>query len=174
MEKKLVIVVIFLTSIFVVLAQQSNVNENRREKQTKEVRENKNRRAVQSNEARTTENPDADRAENATNRDKKNKAADSTREELQDVDLEKAKANAYGKNKGNLSGKEFGQARSEAAKAGKNYNEINERLMQSEEKIKSSEEKIKTARKKAEDARKTGRINEEEYSQRNQKITEIE
>ena len=58
--------------------------------------------------------------------------------------------NAYGKNKGDMSGKEFGQNRAAEAKSKEKVkDEAEENLSEAEEKVKEGKEKVKVAKEKA-------------------------
>lgn len=81
---------------------------------------------------------------------------------------------AYGKHKNDQSGRDFGQARSEAAQLQQKIDDANEKIKASEEKLKSSGEKIKAAKDKLEQSRKKGQLSTEEFEARNKRIREIE
>ena len=97
------------------------------------------------------------------------------RVEKADKDLEtEKKGNAYGTQKGDLSGKEFGAARSEAARQKAAIEQASESVKSSEAKIKVSNDKVKEVKEKMERERKTGRLSSEAYEEKSRRIQEIE
>ena len=67
----------------------------------------------------------------------------------------KGKGNAYGRNKGEMSGREFGQMRSEEAK-----NKVNNKLQESDSRLNAQQSRVNTMRQNCDNARKS---NEEKY-----------
>lgn len=104
-------------------------------------------------------------------------STDSIKKQVQPVtELPKSNAegHAYGKHKGDQSGRDFGQARSDATQTQHKIEDANEKIKASEEKLKSSGEKIKTAKDKLEQSRKKGQLSTEEFEAKSKRIREIE
>ncbi len=95
---------------------------------------------------------------------------------FEEADDQKSKGNAFGKNKGNLSGKEFGQQRAEetkiAAQEKKAYAE--QKISEQEERIQANEEKIEMAKEKVKKERVDGEISAEEEAIKYEKIEQAE
>lgn len=84
--------------------------------------------------------------------------------------------NAYGKNKGDLQGKEFGQERAEQARLSQETKskELNETILQGEEKVKEARERIRVAKEKLEQDKKEGRISDQVFQERKERISKAE
>ncbi len=84
--------------------------------------------------------------------------------------------NAYGKDKGGLQGKEFGQQRAEQARLNREVKgkELDEKIVQGEAKVKEAREKIERAKAQLEKDKTEGRITEEVYQERKEKISKAE
>ena len=94
-----------------------------------------------------------------------------------DTEMEKDnEGNAYGRKKGDLEGKEFGQARAEQAKMEQHKKEfeLGNSVMEGEAKVKESREKINAAREKLEADRKAKKISESQYKEKKEKIDKAE
>ena len=80
------------------------------------------------------------------------------------------------KNKGELSGKEFGQDRAQQAKMNKanKEKELDESVTEGEQKVKEAKEKVKQAREKLEKDKKEKKIKDKEYNERKTKIDKAE
>ena len=91
-----------------------------------------------------------------------------------DTQKSNSEGHAYGKHKGDQSGRDFGKARADAAQMQQKIEDANEKIQASEEKLKSSGEKIKAAKDKLEQSRKKGQLSTEEFEAKSKKIREIE
>ena len=83
---------------------------------------------------------------------------------------------AYGKDKGGLEGKEFGQERAEQARLNRETKskELNESILQGEQKVKEARERIEVAKKQMEQDKQMGRISEQVFQERKEKISKAE
>ncbi|MDD5508010.1 MAG: hypothetical protein PHD25_06715 [Bacteroidales bacterium] len=83
---------------------------------------------------------------------------------------------AYGKDKGGLQGKEFGQERAEQARLNREAKskELNESILQGEQKVKEARERIEVAKKQMEQDKQMGRISEQVFQERKEKISKAE
>ena len=83
---------------------------------------------------------------------------------------------AYGKNKGDLEGKEFGQERARQAQLNRENKskELNETIIQGEEKVKEARERIRVAKEKLEQDKKEGRISDQVFQERQERISKAE
>jgi len=84
--------------------------------------------------------------------------------------------NAYGKDKGDLQGKEFGQERAEQARLNRETKskELNESILQGEQKVKEARERIEVAKAQMEKDKQMGRISEQVFQERKEKISKAE
>jgi colicin import membrane protein len=92
-------------------------------------------------------------------------------------DMEKEKqGHAYGKNKGELEGKEFGQSRAEQAKMQQNIKEqeLGTSVAEGEAKVIEAREKINAAKEKLEKDKKAKKISDAEYKEKKEKIDKAE
>lgn len=87
---------------------------------------------------------------------------------------ETKKGNAYGKNKGELEGKDFGQDRAEQARLEhkEKLEKLDKTIYEEEEKVKEAKEKIKKSKDKLE--KDKNKIFEKEYKEREVKIKNAE
>lgn len=86
------------------------------------------------------------------------------------------KGNAYGKDKGGMSGKEFGQNRAAEARS-KNQSQKAETKRTADEgevRVREARERIKKAKEKLEKDKKEKRVNDKQYEERRKKIEEAE
>ncbi|HOW25091.1 MAG TPA: hypothetical protein PK711_05415 [Bacteroidales bacterium] len=83
---------------------------------------------------------------------------------------------AYGKDKGGLEGKEFGQERAEQAKMNRETKskELNESILEGEQKVKEARERIEVAKVQLEKDKQMGRISEQVFQERKEKISKAE
>ncbi len=83
---------------------------------------------------------------------------------------------AYGKDKEDLGGKEFGQQRAEQARLNREVKgkELDETIHQGEVKAKEAREKIERAKEQLERDKKAGKISEQVYQERKEKISKAE
>lgn len=88
----------------------------------------------------------------------------------------KGKGHGYGKDKGDLSGKDFGQHRAEEAKLNKEnkVKELDSNISNGEDKVAAAREKINASKQKLEENKKTGKISDAEYAEELQKIIRAE
>ena len=86
------------------------------------------------------------------------------------------KAHAYGKDKGELEGKKFGQSRAEQARMEQHKKEfeLGTSVVEGEAKVKESREKIAAAKEKMEKDKKEKKISEAEYKEKKEKIEKAE
>jgi colicin import membrane protein len=95
-----------------------------------------------------------------------------TRDDFKQEDQGKSKGNAYGRNKGDLQGKEFGQARAEQARLQQQEKraELDTTLVQGENKIMQAREKIRISREDLEKEKTGRRITDKEYQLKQEKL----
>ncbi|MFK8056903.1 MAG: hypothetical protein AB8F78_12345 [Saprospiraceae bacterium] len=110
---------------------------------------------------------------------KDNKLPKAVRADESDMGMEKgakAKGNAYGKNKGDLSKKAFGVERAKEAKLQKTARkaELAKTITKSSGKAAAAHEKVATAKAKLEEDKKAGRINDAAYTTKKAKIDAAE
>ncbi len=88
----------------------------------------------------------------------------------------KGRGNAYGKNKGGLEGRDFGQARAEEArmKHQERKSELDRKVEEGELRSVQARERIRVAREELEKEKASRRINEEAYQQKKEKIDNAE
>lgn len=88
----------------------------------------------------------------------------------------KGKGNAYGRNKGGLEGKDFGQARAEAARMQQQEKkaELDRTVTDNEGKITQAREKIRIAREDLEKQKASGKVKEKDYQAKKEKIDNAE
>ena len=84
--------------------------------------------------------------------------------------------NAFGKDKGELEGKEFGQERASQARMKKEEKkkELDMTVDKNEQKVKDAKEKIKQSKEKLENDKAAGTVTEEEYQDKKEKIEQAE
>lgn len=83
--------------------------------------------------------------------------------------------NHYGQNKGDLKGKEYGQARAEAnRKSGAKKKEVAQSVVKGQSTAKSAQDRIKKAKTDLDEQRKAGKISEAEYNANKNKIIKAE
>lgn len=89
---------------------------------------------------------------------------------------DKGKGNAYGRNKGGLEGRDFGQARAEEArmKHQERRSELDRKVEDGEQKMVQARERIRIARENLEKEKASKRIPEDVYQQRKEKIDNAE
>lgn len=88
----------------------------------------------------------------------------------------KGKGNAYGKDKGDLSGREFGQQRAAEARQNREIkqNELQNTIRDSKGRVAEAKERVKLAREKLEKDKKARKINDKEYKERIERIEKAE
>jgi colicin import membrane protein len=85
------------------------------------------------------------------------------------------KGNAYGKNKGDLQGKDFGQNRAAQAKTQKEaITAIDSNVTQTTQTNSSTLDKLKQAKVKLDTKKKSGQISEKDYQVKSKAITDLE
>lgn len=84
--------------------------------------------------------------------------------------------NAYGKNKGELEGREFGQERATQAKLNKEKQivELDKTMTEGEARVKEANDKISSAKEKLEKDIKEGKITDIEYKEKKENILKVE
>ncbi|MBP6977881.1 MAG: hypothetical protein PHD61_03655 [Bacteroidales bacterium] len=92
------------------------------------------------------------------------------------VEKNEPQGNAYGKNKGDLQGKEFGQQRADQAKLNREVKgkELDDKIVQGEAKVKEARDRIERAKEQLERDKKEGKITEQVYQERKEKISKAE
>ncbi|MBN2274837.1 MAG: hypothetical protein JXK95_10925 [Bacteroidales bacterium] len=94
-----------------------------------------------------------------------------------EMEKEKEKeGHAYGKNKGDLKGREYGQSRAEQARMEqhKKETELEHSVSEGEAKVKEGREKVRVAREKLEKDKKEQKLSETEYKEKKEKIDKAE
>src|SRR4030042_4957620 len=98
-----------------------------------------------------------------------------------EIDESKAKdstgrGHAYGRNKGDLSGREFGQQRAEDAKLNKEQKEkeLDSSITEGEQKVKEAKEKIEKSKQQLEKDKSEKKITDTEYKEKKEKIEKAE
>lgn len=89
---------------------------------------------------------------------------------------DKGEGHGYGKDKGNLEGRDFGQHRAEEAKMNKENKakELDGNISTGEDKVLAAKEKINASKQKLEENKKAGKINDTQYKEELQKINRAE
>jgi colicin import membrane protein len=97
---------------------------------------------------------------------------EEARDDFKQEDQGKSKGNAYGRNKGDLQGKEFGQARAEQARLQQQEKraELDTTLVQGENKIMQAREKIRISREDLDKEKAGRRITDKEYQLKQEKL----
>ena len=109
--------------------------------------------------------PNLDKSGKAKGQEKKDKVKTKEYEN-------KGKGHAYGKNKGDLEGKEFGQQRAEQAR--NKIESSEQKIKYTEENIQEAEGKIKMARERLEEQYRNNEIGENEYLKRKANLERYE
>ena len=101
---------------------------------------------------------------------------EEARDDFKQEDQGKSKGNAYGRNKGDLQGKEFGQARAEQARLQQQEKraELDTTLVQGENKIMQAREKIRISREDLDKEKAGRRITDKEYQLKQEKLNSAE
>lgn len=110
------------------------------------------------------------------NRGKSNDNGKANKQEKEDNNENKGKGNAYGKNKGELSGREFGQARAAAAKQnGQDKRaELTQVVTEGDTKVTEARGRLSRAIEELERKRKAGSITDTEYNEKKVTISRTE
>ncbi|MCA1757929.1 MAG: hypothetical protein LC649_10780 [Bacteroidales bacterium] len=135
-------------------------------------------RGRQEREVRTT----GARDQADTLRNQRERVQDTTKEAMREQRERKERenrgnqGNAYGKNKGDLQGREFGQERARQARMNRENSEkeLDELVAGSEQKAVEARERIRVKREEIERARRENRISEEEFEENSEKLKEAE
>lgn len=161
-----VIIVALLTSGGEALAQQQAG----RDKAKKEVNQAKQKGKEKVKEADEVLQKEQEEATEAVE-----KEAEKTRE-AEEKEAGKGKGNAYGRNKGGLEGRDFGQARAEEArmKNQEKKSELDKKVEDGEQKSAQARERIRVAREKLEKQKASGKVKDDEYQQKKGKIDAAE
>ncbi len=135
----------------------------------KEIRENKQSNIKEETKDKVQPTKQKEKKDFSEQREKPKKAQSAS-------DTLCGKRHAYGKDKGSLEGKEFGQNRAEQAKLKKewNKNELKRAVGCGEYKISAAKEKIETAKEELEKDKKARKISEREYQLMKDKIAQAE
>jgi len=153
---------------------------NKPQKETKEVRKSEQLESTIDNQQAEKVKKDQ-KSEKATNGNKEKNKAEGQKEvgedkkDLSQKGIKENTGNAYGKNKGELSGKEYGQERATQAKVNKEKGEkLDQYVSQGEQKVKDAKTKIKSSKAKLDKDKKAGRVSDSEYRARKEKIDRAE
>ncbi len=93
----------------------------------------------------------------------------------QEADKADPRGHAYGRDKGGMHGRDFGQARAAAARSKEEKQEIvREVAVEVEEGVRRTTTRVEEARETIEERRRRGEISEEEYEKRTRRVEEIE
>jgi len=138
--------------------------------------EEKSMEALQKEEEKAAEavNKEEEKAREAMNQEKeKVRDAADTKEGKEAV---KGRGNAFGKNKGGLEGRDFGQARAEEArmKNQEKKSELDRKVEDGEQRTVQARERIRVAREELEKEKGAKKINDETYQQKKEKIDNAE
>lgn len=96
--------------------------------------------------------------------------------QMKEHEGDRNQGNAYGKNKGDLSGRDFGQARAEQARMHQQVRsaELDSHIAKGEERVIQSRERIRVAREELEKEKAGRRISEKDYQLKKEKIDNAE
>lgn len=132
--------------------------------------------AVQKEEEKAAEavNKEEEKAREAMKQEKE-KARDAA-DAKEGKEAGKGQGNAYGRNKGGLEGRDFGQARAEEArmKNQEKKSELDRRVEDGEQKTIQARERIRVAREDLEKEKTSKKITDEAYQQKKEKIDNAE
>jgi len=141
-----------------------------------EKEEEKAVEAVQKEEEKAAEaiNKEEEKAREAMKQEKE-KVRDAA-DVKEGKDTGKGRGNAYGRNKGGLEGRDFGQVRAEEArmKNQEKKSELDKRVEDGEQKTVQARERIRVAREDLEKEKTSKKINDETYQQKKEKIDNAE
>ncbi|MRR19819.1 hypothetical protein EG827_06460 [bacterium] len=189
-----VLIIVFLAAGNISIAQEKENRSkeskemNKAAEQEKQKGKEKVREAEEAVEAEAAQAGEAaeEEAEKAgeASEDKAEKVKDAAGEgkqpkemkEMQEKEGDKGQGHAYGRNKGGLTGREFGQARAEEARMQQQLKEaeLDDQLAKGEEKVAQSRERIRVAREELEKEKTGRRISDKDYQMKKEKIDKAE
>jgi len=139
------------------------------EREADRVKESAEREADRVKEAAERE---ADRVKDAREEGRKDRQI----RQVKDQEDNQGQGNAYGRNKGGLQGRDFGQARAEQARMQQQAREaeLDTHLANGEERVARSRERIRVAREELEKEKAGRRISERDYQLKKEKIDNAE
>lgn len=142
--------------------EEKMANKEKRDRKIREERERENRK----------DEEDDDYNDDDGNNDESKK---SKKEKKIKVKENNGQGNAYGKNKGNLTGREFGQERARQAKLNKEtkQEELSNVVDVNSEKTKTAREKVNEKLEELEKMKEKGEVSEKEYGAKVEKIEEV-
>ena len=149
--------------------QKKDIKKETKRREVKDKKQDKNKIGADESEGALTDYEGNDGIN-------KGKPLETKKSELSTKEEKSNKGNAYGKNKGDLEGKEFGQDRALAAKS-KNIEkkkELRRSLSDASSKINDANVRIKKARAGLERSYKDGEISEKEYKEKTDRIEKAE
>jgi hypothetical protein len=115
---------------------------------------------------------EADRVKDAREEGRKDRQI----RQVKDQEDNQGQGNAYGRNKGGLQGRDFGQARAEQARMQRQAREaeLDTHILDGEERVARSRERIRVAREELEKEKTGRRISESDYQLKKEKIDNAE
>jgi len=139
------------------------------EREADRVKESAEREADRVKEAAERE---ADRVKDAREEGRKDRQI----RQVKDQEDNQGQGNAYGRNKGGLQGRDFGQARAEQARMQRQAREaeLDTHILDGEERVARSRERIRVAREELEKEKTGRRISESDYQLKKEKIDNAE
>lgn len=179
--------IILISSLSIGFAHLSNAQgqgqAKKQEAQEKATEKRENRPAAPGKEdtekAQDKKPDDKGKPEEKGKPEQAGKARDGEEKDI-DSELERkespGKAHAYGRHKGDMSGKEFGQMRSDEAKSRmrEKITAAEAELNEEEKRVNENRKKVEEARERNENARKEKRIDEKQYEERKARIEEAD
>ncbi len=145
-----------------------------RDKANKEVSQTKQKGKEKAKEADEALQKEQERAREAGQKEKERMK--ETYGDNQDQERGKGRGNAYGRNKGGIEGRDFGQARAEEArmKHQEKKSELDRKVEDGELRTVEARERIRVAREELEKEKASKKISDEAYQQKKEKIDKAE
>jgi colicin import membrane protein len=158
-------------------SQQGGRGEEQREAARQRVDERTQERDVRGNQppGQSQQQRGQRDAEEQTTPPGQQRAAQARERAGQNEQRTEPQGHAYGRNKGDLQGRDFGQARAAAARSIQEKKAVTREVASEvEEGVRRTTTKIEEARENTENRRRRGEISSEEYERRMRRIDEIE
>jgi colicin import membrane protein len=177
-KKAISLLMVFFVCTSLSMAQgqgkgQGNQSKNKQDQKTETVT---NKQQAQTDRG-TQKEPQTQTQDQTTSREKNPRENQTVGTTSQEQTKEfKGKGHAYGRNKGDLSGREFGMLRSEEAKnkAKGKFDDADFRLNKQKERVSSMRQNVENAKASNEEKYKAGKITKKQYELNKEKIQEAE
>lgn len=143
-----------------------------KQKGTEKVKEAEEAAEAEAEKVEEAAETEADKVKDTAEKVKKDKELKQNKENEGD----KGQGHAYGKNKGDLQGRDFGQARAEQARMQQQAREadLDSQIEKGDQKVAQSRERIRVAREELEKEKAGRRISEKDYQLKKEKIDNAE